>query len=34
METNQSLMANQLQTCKNCDQQFDEDFKFCPHCRH
>ncbi|MGA1226438.1 MAG: DUF3667 domain-containing protein [Tamlana sp.] len=32
METNQSLMANQLQTCKNCDQQFDEDFKFCPHC--
>ncbi|SFZ91700.1 Protein of unknown function [Flaviramulus basaltis] len=25
-------MENQLETCKNCEQQFEEDFKFCPHC--
>ncbi len=25
-------MENQLETCKNCEQQFEKDFKFCPHC--
>ncbi|MCF7560826.1 DUF3667 domain-containing protein [Sabulilitoribacter multivorans] len=25
-------MENQLETCKNCEQQFEEGFKFCPHC--
>ncbi|ULC58303.1 DUF3667 domain-containing protein [Flaviramulus sp. BrNp1-15] len=25
-------MKNQLETCKNCEQQFEEGFKFCPHC--
>lgn len=26
------LMKNQLQTCKNCEEQFQVGFKFCPHC--
>ena len=25
-------MSEQLETCKNCEQQFNEDFKFCPNC--
>ena len=25
-------MSDQLETCKNCEQQFNEDFKFCPNC--
>lgn len=25
-------MKNQLETCKNCEQTFEIDFKFCPHC--
>lgn len=25
-------MANQQETCKNCEQQFDTDFNFCPYC--
>jgi len=25
-------MADQQQTCKNCEQQFDTDFIFCPYC--
>lgn len=25
-------MSDQLETCKNCEQQFDENFKFCPNC--
>lgn len=25
-------MANEQETCKNCEQDFDANFKFCPHC--
>ncbi|WP_345274472.1 DUF3667 domain-containing protein [Flaviramulus aquimarinus] len=25
-------MKNNLETCKNCEQQFEDGFKFCPHC--
>lgn len=25
-------MKKQLETCKNCEQQFEEEFKFCPYC--
>ncbi|TGV01606.1 DUF3667 domain-containing protein [Flavivirga rizhaonensis] len=25
-------MKTNLETCKNCENQFDETFKFCPHC--
>ena len=25
-------MESQLDTCKNCEEQFEEGFKFCPHC--
>ncbi|MDG1729244.1 MAG: DUF3667 domain-containing protein [Algibacter sp.] len=25
-------MSTQLETCKNCEKQFKESFKFCPHC--
>lgn len=25
-------MSDQLETCKNCEQQFNEGFKFCPNC--
>ena len=25
-------MENQLETCKNCESQFEETFKFCPEC--
>tara|TARA_R110001583_G_scaffold113897_4_gene264378 strand:- start:614 stop:1687 length:1074 start_codon:yes stop_codon:yes gene_type:complete len=25
-------MADQQETCKNCEQQFDTDFNFCPYC--
>ncbi|WP_303317731.1 DUF3667 domain-containing protein [Flavivirga abyssicola] len=25
-------MKTTLETCKNCENQFDETFKFCPHC--
>ncbi|NNK88762.1 MAG: DUF3667 domain-containing protein [Flavobacteriaceae bacterium] len=25
-------MSEQTEQCKNCNQEFDEEFKFCPHC--
>ncbi|AUP77227.1 DUF3667 domain-containing protein [Flavivirga eckloniae] len=25
-------MKTELETCKNCENQFEESFKFCPHC--
>lgn len=25
-------MAKSLETCKNCEQKFDDSFNFCPHC--
>lgn len=25
-------MADQQETCKNCEKQFESDFSFCPHC--
>lgn len=25
-------MANEIETCKNCEKDFEEGFQFCPHC--